>query len=92
MYDLFLSLPMCVTYILYSERIDVYYVGSTSNLEDRLIRHNSGRSTYTKRGIPWAVVYRKEYETKSESYQAELYIKSQKSRKCIEKLIGKSKV
>ena len=78
---------MCVTYILYSERIDVYYVGSTSDFEDRLRRHNSGRSTYTKRGIPWIVVYQKEYETKSEAYQAELYIKSQKSRKYIEELI-----
>ncbi len=80
---------MHITYILYSKRIDVYYVGSTSNLEDRLRRHNSGRSTYTKRGIPWTVVYQREYETKSEAYQAELYIKSQKSRKYIEELIGK---
>ena len=78
---------MHTTYILYSERIDLYYVGSTGNLKDRLKRHNGGRSTFTKRGIPWVVVYEKEYATKSESYQAELYIKSQKSRRYIENLI-----
>ena len=56
-------------------------------MEDRLKRHNSGRSTYTKRGIPWIVVYHKEYETKADAYRAELYMKSQKSRKYIEVLI-----
>ena len=79
---------MCVTYIIYSAKIDCYYVGSTLDLVDRLKRHNSGRSTYTKRGIPWIVVYQKYYPTKSEAYQAELYIKSQKSRKYIEELIA----
>ena len=79
---------MFTTYILYSERIDIYYVGSTSNIEDRLKRHNSGRSTFTKRGLPWKLVYSKNYQTKSEAYQAELYIKLQKSRKYIEELIA----
>ncbi len=74
-------------YILYSEKLDSYYVGSTSNLGDRLKRHNSGRSIYTKKGMPWIVVYTKEYSTKAEAYQAEMYIKAQKSRKYIEQLI-----
>ena len=78
---------MPATYILFSETCNQYYVGSTQNIDDRLKRHNSGRSTFTKRGIPWKLVYQKQYLTKSEAYQAELYIKSQKSRKYIEDLI-----
>jgi len=78
---------MFTVYILYSATIDVYYVGSTQNLSDRLQRHNTGRSTYTKRGMPWKLVYQNQYLTKSEAYQAELYIKSQKSRKYIENLL-----
>jgi len=78
---------MFITYILFSEKSDMYYVGSTGNLDDRIKRHNTGRSTFTKRGIPWKIVYQKKYQTKSEAYQAELYIKSQKSRKYIEDLI-----
>jgi putative endonuclease len=77
---------MFYTYILYSKSRDIYYVGSTGNLNDRIKRHNSGRSTYTKRGIPWILVYQKQYHTKSDAYQAELYIKSQKSRKYLEDL------
>ena len=78
---------MFTTYILFSEKNNQYYVGSTGNLTDRLKRHNAGRSTFTKKGIPWKIVYKKEYLTKSEAYQAELHIKSQKSRKYIEDLI-----
>jgi len=80
---------MAFTYILFSAAINSYYVGSTNDLTDRLNRHNTGRSTFTKRGIPWIVVYQKFYPTKAEAYQAELYIKSQKSRKYIEDLITK---
>jgi len=80
---------MFTTYILFSKTKDLYYVGSTGDLSDRLKRHNAGSSNFSKRGIPWIVVYQKEYETKSEAYQAELYIKSQKSRKYIEDLITK---
>ena len=79
---------MFVTYILYSKQLDSYYIGSTSNIIDRLNRHNTGRSIYTKRGIPWEIKYQKGYLTKSEAYKAELYIKSQKSRKYIENLIS----
>ena len=77
---------MFITYILYSKSKDIYYVGSTGNLMDRLNRHNRGSSNFTKRGIPWVIVYQKEFKTKSEAYQAEMYIKSQKSRSYIEKL------
>ena len=83
---------MAFTYILFSARINTYYVGSTNNLVDRLKRHNTGRSTFTKRGIPWIVVYEKSYRTKREAYQAELYIKSQKSRKYIEDLISNQSI
>jgi putative endonuclease len=85
-----LRLNMYFVYILYSVKLDRYYVGSTGNLEDRLKRHNSGRSTYTKPGIPWKLVYSKQYQTRSEAYSAEQYIKSQKSRMYIERLIENS--
>ena len=62
-------------YILYSEKMDIYYTGSTSSLEDRLKRHNQGRSKFTKSGVPWKLVYQKEYPTKSDAYKAELHLK-----------------
>jgi putative endonuclease len=56
-------------YILYSQSVDKYYIGSTGNLSDRLERHNSGRSKYTKSGLPWELKYSEEYETRSDAYK-----------------------
>ncbi|WP_299901656.1 GIY-YIG nuclease family protein [uncultured Aquimarina sp.] len=78
---------MYTVYILFSSSNDKYYVGHTSNLTDRVKRHNQGRSKSTKTGIPWKVAYTENYQSKSEAYQREVKIKKQKSRKYIEQLI-----
>ncbi|MCB0478966.1 MAG: GIY-YIG nuclease family protein [Crocinitomicaceae bacterium] len=77
-------------YILYSPSINKYYVGQTTNIENRLKFHNSKEynKIWTKRGIPWTLVYKEEYESRSESMQREKFIKKQKSRIYIEKLIA----
>lgn len=75
------------TYILYSSGIDRYYVGSTDDLQWRLERHNSGWGKYTKRGIPWKIVYYESFSSKSEAIKRENEIKNMKSRKYIESLI-----
>ena len=71
--------------------MDKFYIGHTANLEDRLNRHNEGRSKYTKHGVPWVVVYSKTFETRSEAYQHETYIKKQKSKDFILRLINTNK-
>ncbi len=74
-------------YIIYSSTIDKYYVGYTNNLELRIERHNYGWGKFTKRGIPWKLVYFEEFENKSEAIKREREIKRKKSRKYIESLI-----
>ena len=76
------------TYILYSKKIDRYYVGSTNDLGWRLERHNMGWGRYTKSGIPWEIVYSEKFGTKSIALKREKEIKGKKSRKYIEKLIS----
>jgi hypothetical protein len=44
-------------YILYSFKIDRFYVGQTINLKNRLAEHNSGESPNTSMGIPWSLVW-----------------------------------
>ncbi|SDI31395.1 GIY-YIG nuclease family protein [Winogradskyella thalassocola] len=79
---------MYTTYILYSKSKNRFYVGHSADLKDRLKRHNTGRSKSTKYGLPWTVVYTKEFTTKSEAYQYEMYVKKQKSSEFIRKLIN----
>ena len=45
-------------YILYSEIANHYYIGSTSNTEKRILRHNAGSTISTKQGRPWKIVYK----------------------------------
>ena len=78
---------MWFVYILYSVKIDRYYVGVTDNLEWRLERHNAGWGRYTKRGIPWEIVYTETFNNKSEALKRERSIKRRKSREYIEQLI-----
>lgn len=44
-------------YILYSTKLNRFYIGHTTNLENRLIEHNSGESLYTSQGMPWKLVW-----------------------------------
>lgn len=80
---------MWKVYILYSEKIDRYYTGVTDNLKWRLERHNQGWGRYTKRGIPWQIVYSENYDNKSDALRREREIKQKKSRQYIEDLINK---
>ena len=75
------------TYILYSKKLDKYYVGVTEDLNWRLERHNMGWGRYTKAGIPWEIVYYETFSTKTEALKREKEIKTKKSRNYIEKLI-----
>ena len=80
---------MPVTYILYSSKLDKYYIGACIDLDRRLHEHNIGHSKFTSTGIPWIVVHIESFETLLEAKRREAYIKKQKSRKYIERLVGK---
>ncbi len=80
---------MFYTYVLQSEKSGRYYIGHTSNIEERLERHNTGKVTATKNKGPWIVVFYETYENKAAANSRELYIKAMKSSVFIEKLISK---
>ncbi len=56
-----------ITYIIYSEKIDRYYIGSGEDIDVRLEKHNTGRNISTKAGIPWKLMYTEQYNTRSEA-------------------------
>ncbi len=78
---------MYIVYILYSVRLDKYYIGYTNDMERRLQEHNRRKGKFTDRGIPWNLVYKEEYEQKEDAVRRELYLKNQKSRNFIEALL-----
>jgi len=75
-------------YILKSKSSDKHYVGQTNNLERRLREHNSGKSTYTKKFIPWEIVYYEEKDNQAEAIKTEKFYKSASGRKKIKKILS----
>ena len=74
-------------YILYSDSLNRYYVGQSSDVEQRIAFHNSERNNiWTKTGKPWVLIAMFDFPTKSDAIVAERFIKKQKSRKVIEKI------
>ena len=67
---------MHFVYVLWSEKLRKRYTGYSEDVEARFEKHNSGKSTYTKRGIPWKIIHIEEFQTKSEAMQRELYLKT----------------
>ena len=82
---------MFFVYILYSKKIDRYYVGYTSDPEKRLLEHNTGISAYTSRADDWELMYQEEFPSREEAHKRELAIKKKKSVKYIQWLISQQK-
>jgi putative endonuclease len=73
-------------YILKSKKRNWHYVGSTTNLRERIIMHNSGRVKSTKFDHPLILIYyeaypdyrmakKREYELKNNNQQKEFIYK-----------------
>ena len=78
---------MHTVYVLKSKIKEKHYIGVTKDLNDRLERHNQGRSKWTKAYRPWKVIYTEQYERKQEALNREKKIKSYKGGEAFKKLI-----
>jgi len=75
-------------YILYSLSLNKFYIGFTSNLEERIIRHNQKSKGFTGRVDDWELKYSEEFSSKEEAIFRERQIKNWKSRVKILELIN----
>jgi len=69
-----------------------YYIGSTGDLKQRLEYHRSQKVKSTKNKLPFDVVCIENYNDRSSAQTREYQIKKWKSRKAIERLVGKVKL
>ena len=83
----FVFSDMYYCYILYSKKLNRYYIGSTNNVEGRLHRHNTSNRGYTSTGKPWELKYYEVFEDRSSAIKREFQLKSYKDRSLLEKLI-----
>jgi len=67
---------MYKVYAIKSRLRNYIYVGLTSNLEERIRRHNDGRERTTKAYRPFELIYSEEHLTREEARKREKYFKS----------------
>ncbi|MEN8253335.1 MAG: GIY-YIG nuclease family protein [Patescibacteria group bacterium] len=67
---------MHYTYILFSKSSNIFYYGSTSDLENRFQQHNNSVSKSTKGHAPWILVWYCVFPTQKQAEDFEKYLKS----------------
>ena len=78
---------MFSVYILKSVKDGRFYIGSTSDLNARFLRHNNGGNISTRHRRPFELVYSEAYNTRREAVQREKIIKGYKGGNEFKKLI-----
>ena len=76
-------------YILFSEKLNRFYVGTTDDPDRRLVEHNSGTfdDAFTRKGIPWTLFLIIDGLESNQAYKIEQHIKKMKSRKYFQNLL-----
>jgi putative endonuclease len=79
---------MCYfVYVLKSEHYPKSYVGSTNDLNRRLVEHNAGKSSYTSQFKPWKMIYTEEFSDEKGARNREKYLKSKTGRKFLKDVV-----
>ena len=78
---------MFYLYIIKSVDSGTYYVGISSDIKERLEKHNKGMVKSTKSKKPWVLVYSESFASRGAATKRELQLKSWKKRSALEKLM-----
>jgi predicted GIY-YIG superfamily endonuclease len=76
---LFAAEGQSVFYVYLIESLSAHgrrYVGLTTNLKQRLLEHNAGKSAHTSKYLPWRLVTYIAFSDRSKAESFERYLKS----------------
>ena len=71
-------------YIIYSERLQKFYIGISKDLEKRLDAHMKGISHYTKKASDWELIWNIILPTKKETLILERRIKKRGAKRYLD--------
>ncbi|MGP8155942.1 MAG: GIY-YIG nuclease family protein [Candidatus Acidiferrales bacterium] len=81
---------MYFVYVLRSRATGRFYTGATSDLQARLLQHNTDQSIATKNRGPWELVHQEEFDTLAEAMRRERHFKSGKGRDELRRILNAS--
>ena len=81
-------------YILYSEKVNKYYIGETHNTEERLSKHNEHcyEVSFTRIANDWKVVLIYQCISRNQACSLENFIKKMKSKIFIKKIVANPEI
>jgi putative endonuclease len=59
------------------------YVGYTSNLSERINKHNSSKGAKSTRGYKWVLIYKRYFKDKSKAMSYEYKLKKDRKKRAI---------
>lgn len=80
---------MVTVYALKSKDRNYIYVGQTTDLADRIARHNNGREQTTRAYAPFELIYDELHPNRVEARVREKYLKSGAGKEFLKNLIDK---
>jgi len=66
-------------YILHSNKLNRNYIGSTSNISQRIEFHLSSKDKFTSKTKDWELIFKIECKSKEQALEIEKHIKKMKS-------------
>ena len=73
---------MYFVYIIYSKKLDKYYIGFSADIEGRIAKHNRKSKGFSNLGRPWILVYSETFDSKKEAMDREKQLKKWKTGNC----------
>jgi len=77
-------------YVLYSLKDFKFYIGSTSNLEERLVQHDQGRSKSTAKRRPLLLIFCEFFLSKKDALRRERYFKTDAGKRALRLMLRES--
>ncbi len=71
-------------YILFSRKLNRFYIGQTNDIIKRFDRHNKGFEKFTSKGLPWILLWNTKKSTRSEAIILETKLKNLNRKRLIE--------
>lgn len=78
---------MRYVYVLYSPKVNQFYVGSTFDLKKRLGEHNTYNVPATKEWVPLQIVHYEAFKNKYDAYFREKWLKTGYGRRHLHKTL-----
>ena len=81
---------MYFVYLLQSNLDNSLYIGYTTNIKQRLGKHNSKQVLSTKNKAPWKLIFFEAFINRLDAKNREVYLKSGWGRKTLRNLLKRS--